>query len=108
MKKRNFHSPKNAFSKSKQQAQDTKEKREKQLCKILFARPITRRMAATQMGYPDQTFMVTQLMFDLIKDGKAQVVGQMRCERSTKIAEAVTSNPEYFRKKDDNRVILWK
>lgn len=108
MRKNNSQSLKNAFSKSKQQAQYTKEKREKQLCKILFERPITRRMAATQMGYPDQTFMVTQLMFDLIKSGKVQVVGQMRCERSTKIAEAVTSNPEYFRKKDDNRVILWK
>lgn len=98
----------NKVSLDKKKAQDTKEKREKQLCKILFARPITRRMAATQMGYPDQTYMVTQLIFDLIKDGRAQVVGQMRCERSTNIAEAITSNPEYFRKKDDNRVILWK
>src|SRR5690348_9770629 len=106
MKKRNFHSPKNAFYKSKQQAQDTKEKREKQLHKILFERPITRRMAATQMGYPDQTYMVTQLIFDLIKSGRVQVVGKMKCERSPRIVEAITSNPEYFRKKDDNRVIL--
>lgn len=108
MKKRNFHSPKNAFSKSKQQAQDTKEKREKQLRKILFAKPITRRMAATALGYPNQTYMVTQPIFDLIKSGQAQVVGRMRCEQSTHMVEAVTTNPKYFRKKDDNRVILWK
>src|SRR5690554_2426275 len=107
MRKNNSQSLKNV-SLTERQAQDTKEKREKQLCKILFARPITRRMAATALGYPDQTFMVTQPIFDLIKSGQVQVVGKMKCERSPRIVEAITSNPEYFRKKDDNREILWK
>ena len=74
----------------------TKEKREKQIRVILHARPITRRMAATELGYPDQTFMVTQNIFDLIVSGRAQVVGKMRCERSGHFAEAITSNPKHF------------
>lgn len=107
MRKNDSQSLKNV-SLRERQAQDTKEKREKQLRKILFERPITRRMAATALGYPNQTYMVTQPIFDMIESGQAQVVGKMRCEQSTHIVEAVTTNPEYFRKKDDNREILWK
>lgn len=95
MRNNNSHGLKNV-SLRERQAQDTKEKRELQLRTILYARPITRRMAATEVGYPDQTFMVTQNIFDLIVSGRAQVVGKMRCERSGHFAEAITTNPKHF------------
>lgn len=108
MRNNKSHSLKNVSSSKRRQAQYKKEADKKQLYKILYEKPISRRMAATALGYPDQTYMVTQPIIDMIKSGKAQVVGKMKCERSPRIVEAITTNPEYFRKKDDNRVIFWK
>ena len=101
-----LHNPQQSFG--NENSKDTKEKRAKRLQKILFKKPISRRMAATLLGYPDQTYMVTQNVSDWIKNGHAQVVGHIKCERSKRFVEAVTTNPEYFRKKNDNREILWK
>lgn len=101
-----LHTPQNSFGNSK--SKDRKKQDEKQLRKILFDRPMSRRMAATSLGYPDQTFMVTQFIFDWIKSGRAEVVGRIKCERSGKMVDAISTNPEYFRKKNDNREILWK
>ena len=100
MKERNPHSPKKSLTKG--QLQYTKEKDAKQLYKILYKRPMSRRMAATELGYTDQTFMVTQNVIDMIENGRAQVVGRIRCERSQRFVEAVTTNPEYFRSRNDN------
>ncbi len=101
-----IQAPVNSFGNSK--SKDSKKQDEKQLRKILFDRPMSRRMAATLLGYPDQTFMVTQFIFDWIKSGRAEVVGRIKCERSGQMVDAISTNPEYFRKKDDNREILLK
>jgi hypothetical protein len=66
---------------------------------ILYQKPISRRMAATSLGYIDLTYMVTQPVVDLIKAGKAQVVGVIRCVRSGRMVEAVTTNPKFFKKR---------
>ncbi|MGO3183158.1 MAG: hypothetical protein ACTIJ9_10030 [Aequorivita sp.] len=100
MKERNPHSPKKSLT--KRQVQDTKEKEVKQLYKILYKKPISRRMAATELGYTDQTYMVTQNILDMIESGRAQVVGRIKCERSQNFVEAVTTNPAYFRSRNDN------
>jgi hypothetical protein len=76
----------------------------KQLFRILFKRPISRRMSATKLGYTDQTYMVTQIIYDWIKCGKAQVVGRIRCTRSERLVEAVTTNPKYFKSRFNNQL----
>ena len=84
--------------------QSTKNIDKNQLFKILYRRPISRRMSATELGYIDQTFMVTQTIYDWIKSGKAQVVGRIRCTRSEKFVEAVTTNPKYFKSRFNNQL----
>jgi hypothetical protein len=64
---------------------------------LLYEEPLTRRMAATRLGFVDQTYMVTQLISDWIKEDKARVVGRMKCSRSNRIVEAVTTNPNFFK-----------
>ena len=58
---------------------------------------MTRRMLATELGYIDQTFMVTQDVEDLIELGKIFEIGKKRCERSKpnkdNIAMYLTSDP---------------
>jgi hypothetical protein len=39
-------------------------------------------MLATELGYTDQTFMVTQDIEDLRESGKVFEIGKKRCERS--------------------------
>lgn len=73
-----------------------KSERTTSLYNILFERPKSRRMAATELGYPDQTYMVTRTICEWIKKGKAQVVGSIRCERSTRLVEGITTNPDLF------------
>ena len=65
-------------------------------------------MAATYLGYPDQTYMVTQNVIDWIKCGRAQVVGRIRCKRSQRFVEAITTNPEYFKSDNDNDLITFE
>lgn len=69
----------------------------KRLFDLLYEEPLTRRMAATRLGFVDQTYMVTQLISDWIKEDKARVVGRMKCSRSNRIVEAVTTNPNFFK-----------
>ncbi|MDB4104813.1 hypothetical protein N9545_04740 [Salibacteraceae bacterium] len=78
--------------------EDTKREYAKQLFKTLNEQPLSRRMAATQLGFPDQTYMVTQFIYDWIKQGKAQVIGDIKCDRSGRIVEAITTNPELLNK----------
>ena len=90
MKNRHQNNPRN------KQAQSTKNKDAKRLYDTLFSRPKSRRMAATDIGYTDQTYMVTQQILDWIEDGTAQVVGVIKCSRSKRIVQAVTTNPNHF------------
>ena len=68
----------------------------KKLFEVLSNEPISRRMAATKIGFIDQTFMVTQLIYDWIKNGKAQVVCSVKCSRSGRFVEGITTDQEKF------------
>jgi hypothetical protein len=76
----------------------TKKNEAQRLFDILNGKPISRRMAATLLGYEDQTFMVTQSIYDWIEEGKVQVIGLIKCERSGQFVQGVTNNPKYFTK----------
>ena len=76
--------------------QDTKKGYTKELFEILFDKPKSRRMAATELGFDDQTYMVTPFVLDWIKQGKAAVIGVIKCSRSGRLVEAVTTNPSLF------------
>lgn len=86
---------------------DTKEAHAKQLFQILHKVPISRRMAATYLGYTDQTYMVTQLINDWLKSGRAEIVGSVKCERSFRLVEAVTTNSDFFIKKKTNQLKMF-
>ncbi|WP_310991942.1 hypothetical protein [Aequorivita marina] len=103
MKRKNPHSVKSVLGDTKR-SKDKKIQDAKQLYKILYKKPISRRMAATYLGYPDMTFMVTQDVIDMIESGTAQVVGQIRCTRSKRLVEAVTTNPKYFKSRFNNKL----
>jgi hypothetical protein len=79
----------------------------KRLFDILYQKPISRRMAATLLGYPDQTYMTTQFINDWIKEGKAQVVGSIKCVRSGRMVEAITTNPKFFKKRIKRQLELF-
>lgn len=76
------------------------------LFNVLYLKPVSRRMAATKIGFPDQTYMVTQFIHDWINQGKAQVVGIIKCKRSGRMVEAVTTNPIYFKNMNDIQLTL--
>ena len=80
----------------KGQSKDTKKEYAKSLYAILKKQPQSRRMAATKLGFADQTFMVTQFVYDWIKQGKAQVIGTIKCSRSGRMVEKITTNPDLF------------
>lgn len=88
------------------QGKDTKSDYAKQLYALLYDIPMSRRTAATKLGYEDQTYMVTQLIFDWIESGRAQVIGRVKCERSKRIVEAVSTNPELFKDKNEEQYKL--
>ena len=91
----------------KRQGKDTKREYAKQLYSMLFDKPMSRRMAATKLGFKDQTYMVTQFIYDWIKQGKAQVIGSIKCKRSQRMVEAITTNPELFKEKNDNQLKMF-
>ncbi|MGJ8685765.1 MAG: hypothetical protein ACSHWW_14130 [Nonlabens sp.] len=68
------------------------------LFNLLFDEPCSRRMAATKLGYTDQTYMVTQTIYDWIKEGRAAVVGQIKCHRSNRLVQSITTNQDLFPK----------
>ena len=84
--------------KSSDERQDTKKDYTKELHKLFYARPLSRRMVATELGFTDQTYMVTQYISDWIKQGKAKVIGNIKCSRSGHLVQAVTTNPDLFPK----------
>jgi hypothetical protein len=108
MSRKNTHSVKNSLLSERLKTKDTKESEAKQLFAILHKKPISRRMSATYLGYTDQTYMVTQTIVDWIKSGKAQVVGKIKCKRSQKIVEAVTTNSAFFITKENQQLELFE
>jgi hypothetical protein len=82
----------------KRQSKDTKRDDAKRLFNTLYSQPLSRRMAATQLGFPDQTYMVTQIIYDWLRQGRAQVIGAIKCNRSGRMVEAITTNPDLFNK----------
>lgn len=89
------------------QGKYTKNDYTKELYDLLYKKPLSRRMVATELGYIDQTYMVTQYISDWIKQGKAMVVGVIKCSRSGRIVEAVTTNPELFPKSNNNQLTMF-
>jgi len=83
---------------SYKQGKDTKKNHTKELFKILKDKPLSRRMAATELGFTDQTYMVTPYISEWIKQGKAMVIGTIKCSRSGRIVEAISTNPYLFPK----------
>jgi Rod binding domain-containing protein len=79
-----------------EQSKNTKKDYTKKLYKLLYNKPLSRRMAATELGFTDQTYMVTQLVSDWIKQGKAMVIGVIKCSRSGRFVQAVTTNADFF------------
>lgn len=56
--------------------------------------PQSRRMAATAIGYKDQTYMVTKSVYDWLNQGKAFVIGSIKCSRSGYWVQSITKDPE--------------
>jgi hypothetical protein len=86
---------------------DTKKDYAKELYNLLYKKPLSRRMVATELGFTDQTYMVTQFIYDWIKQGKAMVIGVIKCSRSGRKVEAITTNPELFPKSNDNQLKMF-
>jgi len=82
------------------QGKYTKKDYAKRVFYAFYCEGISRRSAATKIGFVDQTYMVTQLVSDWLKQGKAAVIGKVKCERSGRWVEKVTTNPELFPKSD--------
>lgn len=80
---------------------------EKALYKALFQAPISRRMACYLVGKDDRTYCVTNQILKFIESGKAQVVGKIRCRRSGRLVEAVTTNPDFFKDNNDNELEIF-
>lgn len=97
----------NSNNASNEHNKDNNFQHAKKLFQLLKEKPISRRMAATFLGYTDQTYMVTQLISDWIRDGKAQVVGEIRCTRSGRNVEAISTNPDLFISKNDDQLTLF-
>jgi len=89
------------------QGKYTKNDYTKELYDLLYKKPLSRRMVATELGFTDQTYMVTQYIFDWIKNGKAMVIGVIKCTRSGRKVEAITTNPELFPKSKNNQLKMF-
>ena len=86
------------------QGKNTKKDFTSELYKTLYKKPLSRRMAATELGFIDQTYMVTDEVSNLIKQGKAFVIGKIKCSRSGKFVQAVSTNPSLFPKSNQLRL----
>jgi hypothetical protein len=91
----------------KGQGKDTKKHYTNKLYKAFYKEPLSRRMGATKIGFTDQTYMVTQLVLDWIKQGKAEVIGVIKCSRSGRKVQKITTNPDLFISKNTNQLNLF-
>ena len=85
-----------------------KQNQSKKIVDLLFEKLLSRRELATQLGYPDMSFMVTQDVFDLIELGRVQVVGTIKCSRSNEFVQGLTSNPNLFIAETTNQLNLFE
>ena len=90
-----------------EQGKNIKKDYTKELYNLLYKKPLSRRMVATELGYIDQTYMVTQYISDWIKQGKAMVIGGIKCSRSGRIVEAISTNPELFPTSNNNQLKMF-
>ena len=90
-----------------EQSKYTKNDYAKELYDLLYNKPLSRRMVATELSNTDKTYMVTQFIYDWIKQGKDMVIGGIKCSRSGRIVEAVTTNPELFLKSNNNQLTMF-
>jgi len=97
---------KNHNNKACKRQNKDKQKQAKELFNILL-NPMSRRMSATALGFTDMTYMVTQNISDWLKDGRAQVVGHIRCKRSNRIVEMVTTNSDLFNEQTNNQLTMF-
>ena len=74
---------------------------------IFFKKPVSRRMAVTEAGKPDQTYAITNQVNQWLIDGKAQIVRTERYERSGKIVQFITTNPDEFIIQKTNQLDLF-
>jgi hypothetical protein len=89
------------------QSKDTKNGYTRELYNLLYKKTLSRRMAATELGFIDQTYMVTPYILNWIKEGKAMVIGVIKCDRSGRMVEAITTNPNLFIKSSSNQLNLF-
>lgn len=92
MKNNQKNSPDN-----KRRSKDTKKNITKSLFQVLKT-PMSRRMAVTELGYPDLTYLVTQEVNDFIRQGRAECIGVIKCTRSGRFVQKITTNPKYFKR----------
>jgi hypothetical protein len=83
---------------SYKQGKDTEKEYTKNLFNLLKNKTLSRIMAATELGFIDQTYMVTPYVLKWIKLGKAMVIGTIKCSCSGRIVEAISTNPDLFPK----------
>jgi hypothetical protein len=92
----------------KGQSKGTKKEYANRLFNEFYKEPLSRRMGATRIGFTDQTYMVTQFVSDWIKQGKAQVIGIIKCSRSGRKVQKITTNPELFISNSTNQLNLFE
>jgi hypothetical protein len=80
------------------QGKNTKKYYTKELYNLLYKETLSRRMAATKLGFTDQTYMVTPHIIKWLKQGKAAVVGSIKYSRSGHKVESISTNPDLFPK----------
>lgn len=78
------------------------------LYKLFFTKPMSRRMAVTELGKPDQTYTITNQVNEWITNGRAQIVKISKCERSGRFVEFITTNPELFVLPETNQLDLFE
>ena len=76
----------------------------KELFELLQIKSLSRRMAATELGFYDQTYMVTPYVLGWKRQGKAMVIGLIKCSRSGRFVEAITTNPNLFPKPNQDQL----
>lgn len=81
---------------NQRQGKDSKMTRSAKLFRLLKTSPISRRMAATALGYTDMTYMVTDDIKAWLMLGKAEVVCHVKCTRSGRRVQGVTTNEDLF------------
>ena len=73
---------------------------------IFYKKTVSRRMAVTEAGKPDQTYSITNQVNQWLVEGRAQVVKIAKCERSGEFVEFITTNPDNFIEPDTSQYLM--